>query len=87
MVYALLLVSQGVVQNLKPYDTAKLVEARARPQMGADGKPVVDLGRQAGDGYGDGSDDRAGAGGVAGSDQDAGDERRRVLQCEQRASV
>src|ERR1700761_6494834 len=26
IIYALLLVSQGVVQNLKPYDTAKLVE-------------------------------------------------------------
>ncbi|MGA3104682.1 MAG: potassium-transporting ATPase subunit KdpA [Terriglobales bacterium] len=41
IVYALLLVSQGVVQNLKPYDTAKLVEAQQVQKMGADGKPVV----------------------------------------------
>jgi K+-transporting ATPase ATPase A chain len=40
-VYALLLVSQGVVQNLKPYDTAKLVEAQQVQKMGADGKPMV----------------------------------------------
>jgi len=38
---ALVLVSQGVVQNLKPYDTAKLVEPMQVPKM-ADGKPVVD---------------------------------------------
>jgi K+-transporting ATPase ATPase A chain len=41
IVYALLLVSQGVVQNLKPYDTAKLVEAQQVQEMGADGKPMV----------------------------------------------
>ncbi len=39
---ALLLVSQGVVQNLKPYDTVKLVEPQQAPRVGADGKPVVD---------------------------------------------
>jgi K+-transporting ATPase ATPase A chain len=38
---ALVLVSQGVVQNLKPYDTAKLVEPMQVPKM-TDGKPVVD---------------------------------------------
>ena len=37
-----MLVSQGVVQNLRPYDTAKLVEPMQVPHMGADGKPVVD---------------------------------------------
>ncbi len=41
IIYALLLVSQGVVQNLKPYDTAKLVEPQQVQKMGADGKPVV----------------------------------------------
>ena len=41
IVYALLLVSQGVVQNLKPYDTAKLVEAQQIQKTGTDGKPVV----------------------------------------------
>ena len=47
---ALVLVSQGVVQNLKPYDTAKLVEpmqvqkvdANSKPVVDAQGKPVMD---------------------------------------------
>jgi K+-transporting ATPase ATPase A chain len=39
---ALVLVSQGVVQNLKPYDTAKLVEPMQVQKLGADGKPAVD---------------------------------------------
>src|SRR6267142_6065937 len=49
IVYALLLVSQGVVQNFKPYDTVKLVEpqqvqkvADGKPVVGPDGKPVMD---------------------------------------------
>src|SRR5215831_5179019 len=39
---ALLLVSQGVVQNLKPYDTVKLMEPQHVQRVGQDGKPVVD---------------------------------------------
>ena len=42
IVGALLLVSQGVVQNLKPYDTVKLVEPQQAQRVGADGKPVLD---------------------------------------------
>jgi K+-transporting ATPase ATPase A chain len=49
IVYALFLVSQGVVQNLKPYDTVKLVEPQqvqrvtdGKPVVGTDGKPVMD---------------------------------------------
>src|SRR5437016_3689373 len=50
IVYALLLVSQGVVQNFRPYDTVKLVEpqqvphlrADGKPEVGQDGKPVMD---------------------------------------------
>ncbi len=42
MVGALLLVSQGVVQNLRPYDKATLVEPQQVPHLGADGKPAVD---------------------------------------------
>jgi K+-transporting ATPase ATPase A chain len=42
IVGALVLVSQGVVQNLRPYDTAKLVEPMQVQKIGADGKPVVD---------------------------------------------
>src|SRR6266702_8441344 len=41
IVYALLLVSQGVVQNFRPYDTAKIVEPQQVPHLGADGKPAV----------------------------------------------
>jgi len=42
VVGALVLVSQGVVQNLKPYDTVKLVEPQQVQRVGQDGKPVVD---------------------------------------------
>ena len=42
IVGALVLVSQGVVQNLKPYDTVKIVEPQQVPHLGADGKPAVD---------------------------------------------
>jgi K+-transporting ATPase ATPase A chain len=49
IVYALFLVSQGVVQNFRPYDTVKLVEpqqvqkvADGKPVVGQDGKPVMD---------------------------------------------
>jgi potassium-transporting ATPase potassium-binding subunit len=42
IVGALVLVSQGVVQNLKPYDTAKLVEPMQVQKVGLDGKPMVD---------------------------------------------
>ena len=42
LVAALLMVSQGVVQNLRPYDKATLVEPQQVPHMGADGKPAVD---------------------------------------------
>jgi potassium-transporting ATPase potassium-binding subunit len=43
IVYALLLVSQGVVQNLRPYDAAKLVEPQRVQKMGTDGKPMMGL--------------------------------------------
>jgi K+-transporting ATPase ATPase A chain len=41
VVGALLLVSQGVVQNLKPYDTVKLVQPVQVQKTGPDGKPAV----------------------------------------------
>ena len=41
VVGALVLVSQGVVQNLKAYDTVKIVEPQQVPHLGADGKPAV----------------------------------------------
>jgi potassium-transporting ATPase potassium-binding subunit len=42
IVGALLLVSQGVVQNLKPYDSVKLVEPQQVQHVNPDGKPAVD---------------------------------------------
>ncbi|HEY4950747.1 MAG TPA: potassium-transporting ATPase subunit KdpA [Candidatus Acidoferrales bacterium] len=42
VVGALFLVSQGVVQNFKAYDTVKLVEPQQVQRVGADSKPVVD---------------------------------------------
>jgi K+-transporting ATPase ATPase A chain len=41
IVYALALVSQGVVQNLKPYETVKMIEPQQIQKTGADGKPMV----------------------------------------------
>jgi K+-transporting ATPase ATPase A chain len=41
VVGALFLVSQGVVQNLKPYDKVTLVEPQQVQRVGADGKPMV----------------------------------------------
>jgi len=42
IVGALVLVSQGVVQNLKPYDSVKLVEPMQVQKTGPDDKPMVD---------------------------------------------
>ncbi len=41
VVGALFLVSQGVVQNLRPYDKVTLVEPQHVQRMGPDGKPVL----------------------------------------------
>jgi K+-transporting ATPase ATPase A chain len=41
IVSSLALVSQGVVQNFKPYDTVTLVEPQTVTAPGADGKPVT----------------------------------------------
>src|SRR6266481_3719318 len=38
IIYALILVSQGVVQNFRPYDTAKMVEPQQVQKTGSDGK-------------------------------------------------
>jgi len=40
LIASLVFVSQGVVQNLKPYTTATLVESHALDSQDADGKPV-----------------------------------------------
>jgi potassium-transporting ATPase potassium-binding subunit len=41
VVGSLVLVSQGVIQNLKPYDTVKLLEPQQAQHVGPDGKPAV----------------------------------------------
>jgi K+-transporting ATPase ATPase A chain len=41
VVYSLALVSQGVVQNLKPYDTVKLIEPQQVQKTGSDGKTTA----------------------------------------------
>ncbi len=41
LVYSLALVSQGVIQNFKPYTTVKLIEPQQVPKVGQDGKPVL----------------------------------------------
>jgi K+-transporting ATPase ATPase A chain len=43
LVYALTLVSQGVIQNFKPYDTATLLEKQSVTTTGADGKPATTI--------------------------------------------
>jgi potassium-transporting ATPase potassium-binding subunit len=42
LVYSTVLVSQGVIQNFKTYDTVKVVEPQQVEKVGQDGKPVVD---------------------------------------------
>jgi K+-transporting ATPase ATPase A chain len=41
LIYALLLVSQGVVQNFRPYDQAKLVQPQSVTTTGTDGKSTT----------------------------------------------
>jgi K+-transporting ATPase ATPase A chain len=41
VIYALLLVSQGVVQNFRPYDQAKLVQSQSVTTTGTDGKATT----------------------------------------------
>ena len=41
VVGALVLVSQGVVQNLRPYDAVKVIEPQVVPKVDTDGKPVL----------------------------------------------
>jgi K+-transporting ATPase ATPase A chain len=43
LIYALLLVSQGVVQNFRPYDQAALVQSQTVTMTGTDGKPITQM--------------------------------------------
>ena len=79
IVGALFLVSQGVVQNLRPYDKVAVIDPQTVTTTGRR--------RQAADDRRARADDRAGAGGVAGDHQAVRHQRRRLLQRQQRASV
>ncbi|MHB8485938.1 MAG: potassium-transporting ATPase subunit KdpA [Candidatus Acidiferrales bacterium] len=46
LVVSLVFVSQGVIQNLKPYTTAQLVEPQTVPVTGADGKTTTQVIRE-----------------------------------------
>ena len=91
LVFALFLVSQGMIQNFRPYTTRRPSSRTRRhgPEDGrrgqarqhADGKPVmvsqtVDI-----------ADDRPGPDGLADRDQDARDKRGRVHECQRGPSV
>ena len=79
LVGALFLVSQGVVQNFKPYATAELIE----PQT----VQVTGLRRQNHHADRHATGHRARAGRLAGSHQGIRHQRRRILQRQQRPSV
>jgi potassium-transporting ATPase potassium-binding subunit len=42
IVYSVLLISQGVIQNFRPYDTVKLVEPQHVQKVDQNGKPIAD---------------------------------------------
>lgn len=46
LVVSLVFVSQGVIQNLKPYTTAQLIEPQTVPVTGADGKTTTQVVRE-----------------------------------------
>ena len=79
IVGALVLVSQGVVQNLRPYDKVAVIDPQTVTTADAAGKPQTQVVERA--------DDRAGPGRLAGNHQAVRHQRRRLLQRQQRASV
>ena len=90
-VLALVLVSQGVIQNFDGYKDATTVEkiTYQNPKTDADGNPHQGRGRQSRDRDGDHADPNAadGADRVAGVHQGARHQRRRLLQRELGAPV
>lgn len=88
---ALLLVSQGVIQNFRPYDTATLVEPQTIQvdKKDASGNVLTnpDGTNQKRGPEGHGSNHRAGASCFAGVHQGIGHQRRWFLQCQLGASL
>ena len=91
LIYALFLISQGMIQNFKPYETARLVEPYTvqTPQQDSLGQTGPGCRRPPRHGGEEGGDpgDRPGTPGLAGSDQDARDQRRRVHERQRRPSL
>ena len=83
IVGALLLVSQGVPQNLKPYDTAKLLEPQQVQKVEPGWQARRRRRRQTGDGHRHRSGDRPRSGGLAGDHQGIRHQRRWILQRQQ----
>ena len=91
IVYAVFLVSQGMIQNFKPYDTARILdpytaEVAKKDDNGdvvkdAQGNPVTERAQDRN------PDHRAGAHGLAGGDQDARHQRRRLHERQRLASL
>ena len=79
LVVSMIFVSQGVIQNLRPYTTTQLVDPQT---VQVDGRR-----RQDDDASGEGAGDSARSGGVAGGHQDFRHERRRIFQRQQLASL
>ena len=91
LVFAVFLVSQGMIQNFKPYTKATLVEPMkvSVAKVDKDGKPVVDAARQTRNGRANRhrTKHRAGADGIADRDENARHQRRRLHQRQRSASV
>ena len=91
LVFAVFLVSQGMIQNFKPYTKAKLLEPmkisvekkndKGETIKGPDGNPVMEEQTVTEQTI------VAGADGLAGRHQDARHQRRRLLQRQRRASL
>ena len=90
VVFALVLVSQGMIQNFKPYDSATLTDLHdAGAEDGRQGRDDERRGRQGRSWIEQVSRDanhRAGPDGLADRDQDARHQWRRLHQCQRRAS-
>jgi len=89
-IFAIFLVAQGSSTNFKAYDTAKLIEPHTVQvaKMDANDQPVVDAaGKPVMEDKSLRANHRAGPDGLAGRHQDARHERRRLRQCQRRASL